>query len=167
LFELTVLRPRSNPRETGKSSSRPVRLKTLLRPRSTAQGRIKPAQGFIRPRSQPHRFRASSQQSEKCIPTSELPTRWPPPPATCAKTAAASACRLPARSRDRQAPGSPAPWDERRKIEGIGGPAAARPEIVVAAPWSITLLDRLHLKGFRYSPLGLRDRPFGAEAAER
>jgi exopolyphosphatase/guanosine-5'-triphosphate,3'-diphosphate pyrophosphatase len=48
------------------------------------------------------------------------------------------------------------PVAERRKIEGIG---PRRAEIVVAgATVYHELLDRLRLKGFRYSPLGLRDR---------
>ena len=47
------------------------------------------------------------------------------------------------------------PVAERRKIEGIG---PRRAEIIVAgATVYQELLDRLRLKGFRYSPLGLRD----------
>src|SRR5436305_2448561 len=47
------------------------------------------------------------------------------------------------------------PVDQRRKIEGIG---PRRAEIIVAgAVVYHELLDRCHLKGFRYSPLGLRD----------
>jgi exopolyphosphatase/guanosine-5'-triphosphate,3'-diphosphate pyrophosphatase len=47
------------------------------------------------------------------------------------------------------------PVAERRKIEGIG---PRRAEIIVAgATVYHELVDRLHLKGFRYSPLGLRD----------
>jgi exopolyphosphatase/guanosine-5'-triphosphate,3'-diphosphate pyrophosphatase len=47
------------------------------------------------------------------------------------------------------------PVAERRKIEGIG---PRRAEIVVAgATVYHELLERLDLKGFRYSPLGLRD----------
>ncbi len=47
------------------------------------------------------------------------------------------------------------PVAERRKIEGIG---PRRAEIIVAGAIVYQeLLDRLRLKGFRYSPLGLRD----------
>jgi exopolyphosphatase/guanosine-5'-triphosphate,3'-diphosphate pyrophosphatase len=47
------------------------------------------------------------------------------------------------------------PVAERRKIEGIG---PRRAEIIVAgATVYHELLDRLHLKAYRYSPLGLRD----------
>jgi exopolyphosphatase / guanosine-5'-triphosphate,3'-diphosphate pyrophosphatase len=47
------------------------------------------------------------------------------------------------------------PVEERRKIQGIG---LRRAEIIVSgATVYHELLDRLHLKGFRYSPLGLRD----------
>jgi exopolyphosphatase/guanosine-5'-triphosphate,3'-diphosphate pyrophosphatase len=56
------------------------------------------------------------------------------------------------------------PVDERRKIEGIG---LRRAEIIVAG--SIVyheLLDRCNLKGFRYSPLGLRDGLLAQMAAE-
>jgi exopolyphosphatase/guanosine-5'-triphosphate,3'-diphosphate pyrophosphatase len=56
------------------------------------------------------------------------------------------------------------PVDERRKIEGIG---LRRAEIIVAG--SIVyheLLDRCDLKGFRYSPLGLRDGLLAQMAAE-
>jgi exopolyphosphatase/guanosine-5'-triphosphate,3'-diphosphate pyrophosphatase len=57
------------------------------------------------------------------------------------------------------------PVDERRKIEGIG---LRRAEIIVAG--SIVyheLLDRCDLKGFRYSPLGLRDGLLAQMAAEQ
>lgn len=53
---------------------------------------------------------------------------------------------------------------ERRKIEGIG---PRRAEIIVAgAAVYHELLDRLHLKGFRYSPLGLRDGILAQMAAD-
>src|SRR5579862_3826225 len=53
---------------------------------------------------------------------------------------------------------------ERRKIEGIG---PRRAEIVVAgATVYHELLDRLRLKGFRYSPLGLRDGTLAQMAAD-
>jgi exopolyphosphatase / guanosine-5'-triphosphate,3'-diphosphate pyrophosphatase len=53
---------------------------------------------------------------------------------------------------------------ERRKIEGIG---PRRAEIIVAgATVYHELLDRLHLKGFRYSPLGLRDGILAQMAAD-
>ena len=56
------------------------------------------------------------------------------------------------------------PVDERRKIEGIG---LRRAEIVVAGAMVYhELLDRCHLKGFRYSPLGLRDGLLAQMAAE-
>src|ERR1700729_1459653 len=56
------------------------------------------------------------------------------------------------------------PVDGRRKIEGIG---LRRAEIVVAGAMVYhELLDRLHLKGFRYSPLGLRDGLLAQMAAE-
>ncbi|HVI10766.1 MAG TPA: Ppx/GppA phosphatase family protein [Candidatus Binatia bacterium] len=56
------------------------------------------------------------------------------------------------------------PVDERRKIEGIG---LRRAEIIVAgAVVYHELLDRCHLKGFRYSPLGLRDGILAQMAAE-
>ena len=56
------------------------------------------------------------------------------------------------------------PVDERRKIEGIG---LRRAEIIVAgAVVYQELLDRCHLKGFRYSPLGLRDGLLAQMAAE-
>ncbi len=56
------------------------------------------------------------------------------------------------------------PVAERRKIEGIG---PRRAEIVVAgATVYHELLDRLHLKGFRYSPLGLRDGILAQMAAD-
>ncbi len=54
--------------------------------------------------------------------------------------------------------------DERRQIEGIG---LRRAEIIVAgAVVYHELLDRCHLKGFRYSPLGLRDGLLAQMAAE-
>lgn len=53
---------------------------------------------------------------------------------------------------------------ERRKIEGIG---PRRAEIIVAgATVYHELLERLHLKGFRYSPLGLRDGILAQMAAD-
>jgi len=56
------------------------------------------------------------------------------------------------------------PMAERRKIEGIG---FRRAEIIVAgATVYHELLDRCHLKGFRYSPLGLRDGLLAQMAAE-
>src|SRR5437588_4678311 len=56
------------------------------------------------------------------------------------------------------------PVDQRRKIEGIG---PRRAEIIVAgAVVYHELLDRCHLKGFRYSPLGLRDGLLAQVAAE-
>jgi exopolyphosphatase/guanosine-5'-triphosphate,3'-diphosphate pyrophosphatase len=56
------------------------------------------------------------------------------------------------------------PVTERRKIEGIG---PRRAEIIVAGAIVYhELLDRLHLKGFRYSPLGLRDGVLAQMAAE-
>src|ERR1700692_1150782 len=56
------------------------------------------------------------------------------------------------------------PVDERRKIEGIG---LRRAEIIVAgAVVYHELLDRCKLKGFRYSPLGLRDGLLAQMAAE-
>ncbi len=56
------------------------------------------------------------------------------------------------------------PVDERRKIEGIG---LRRAEIIVAgAVVYHELLDRCHLKGFRYSALGLRDGLLAQMAAE-
>jgi exopolyphosphatase/guanosine-5'-triphosphate,3'-diphosphate pyrophosphatase len=56
------------------------------------------------------------------------------------------------------------PVDERRKIEGIG---IRRAEIIVAgAIVYYELLDRCNLKGFRYSPLGLRDGLLAQMAAE-
>ena len=56
------------------------------------------------------------------------------------------------------------PVAERRKIEGIG---PRRAEIVVAGAIVYQeLLDRLHLKGFRYSPLGLRDGILAQMAAD-
>jgi exopolyphosphatase/guanosine-5'-triphosphate,3'-diphosphate pyrophosphatase len=56
------------------------------------------------------------------------------------------------------------PVAERRKIEGIG---PRRAEIVVAgATVYHELVDRLDLKGFRYSPLGLRDGTLAQMAAD-
>src|SRR5271166_2039712 len=56
------------------------------------------------------------------------------------------------------------PVDERRQIEGIG---PRRAEIIVAGAIVYhELLDRCHLKGFRYSPLGLRDGLLAQMAAE-
>jgi exopolyphosphatase/guanosine-5'-triphosphate,3'-diphosphate pyrophosphatase len=56
------------------------------------------------------------------------------------------------------------PVDDRRQIEGIG---PRRAEIIVAgAAVYHELLDRLHLKGFRYSALGLRDGLLAQMAAE-
>lgn len=56
------------------------------------------------------------------------------------------------------------PVAERRKIEGIG---PRRAEIIVAgAAVYHELLDRLRLKGFRYSPLGLRDGILAQMAAD-
>jgi exopolyphosphatase/guanosine-5'-triphosphate,3'-diphosphate pyrophosphatase len=56
------------------------------------------------------------------------------------------------------------PVAERRKIEGIG---PRRAEIIVAgATVYHELLDRLHLSGFRYSPLGLRDGVLAQAAAD-
>lgn len=56
------------------------------------------------------------------------------------------------------------PVAERRKIEGIG---PRRAEIIVAgATVYQELLDRFHLKSFRYSPLGLRDGILAQMAAE-
>jgi exopolyphosphatase/guanosine-5'-triphosphate,3'-diphosphate pyrophosphatase len=56
------------------------------------------------------------------------------------------------------------PVAERRQIEGIG---LRRAEIIVAgAVVYHELLDRCHLKGFRYSPLGLRDGLLAQMAAE-
>src|SRR5450755_866827 len=56
------------------------------------------------------------------------------------------------------------PLAERRKIEGIG---PRRAEIIVAgATVYHELLERLHLKGFRYSPLGLRDGILAQMAAD-
>jgi exopolyphosphatase/guanosine-5'-triphosphate,3'-diphosphate pyrophosphatase len=53
---------------------------------------------------------------------------------------------------------------ERRKIEGIG---PKRAEIIVAGALVYhELLERCHLKGFRYSPLGLRDGLLAQMAAE-
>lgn len=56
------------------------------------------------------------------------------------------------------------PAAERRKIEGIG---PRRAEIIVAgAVVYQEILDRLRLKGFRYSPLGLRDGILAQMAAD-
>jgi exopolyphosphatase/guanosine-5'-triphosphate,3'-diphosphate pyrophosphatase len=56
------------------------------------------------------------------------------------------------------------PVTERRKIEGIG---PRRAEIVVAgATVYHELVERLHLKSFRYSPLGLRDGTLAQMAAD-
>jgi exopolyphosphatase/guanosine-5'-triphosphate,3'-diphosphate pyrophosphatase len=56
------------------------------------------------------------------------------------------------------------PVDDRRKIEGIG---LRRAEIVIAGAMVYhELLERCHLKGFRYSPLGLRDGLLAQMAAE-
>jgi exopolyphosphatase / guanosine-5'-triphosphate,3'-diphosphate pyrophosphatase len=56
------------------------------------------------------------------------------------------------------------PVEERRKIQGIG---VRRAEIVIAgAMVYYELLERCHLKGFRYSPLGLRDGLLAQMAAE-
>ena len=56
------------------------------------------------------------------------------------------------------------PVAERRKIEGIG---PRRAEIIVAGAMVYhELLDRLHLKAFRYSPLGLRDGILAQMAAD-
>ena len=56
------------------------------------------------------------------------------------------------------------PVAERRKIEGIG---PRRAEIIVAGAMVYQeLLDRFRLKGFRFSPLGLRDGILAQMAAE-
>jgi exopolyphosphatase/guanosine-5'-triphosphate,3'-diphosphate pyrophosphatase len=56
------------------------------------------------------------------------------------------------------------PVEERQKIEGIG---PRRAEIIIAGAMVYhELLDRFHLKGFRYSPLGLRDGLLAQMAAE-
>ena len=56
------------------------------------------------------------------------------------------------------------PVAERRKIEGIG---PRRAEIIVAGAMVYhELLDRCHLKAFRYSPLGLRDGVLAQMAAD-
>jgi exopolyphosphatase / guanosine-5'-triphosphate,3'-diphosphate pyrophosphatase len=56
------------------------------------------------------------------------------------------------------------PMAERRNIEGIG---PRRAEIIVAGALVYReLLDRFHLKGFRYSPLGLRDGILAQMAAD-
>lgn len=56
------------------------------------------------------------------------------------------------------------PVAQRRQIEGIG---LRRAEIIIAgAAVYHELLDRFHLKGFRYSPLGLRDGLLAQMAAE-
>jgi exopolyphosphatase / guanosine-5'-triphosphate,3'-diphosphate pyrophosphatase len=56
------------------------------------------------------------------------------------------------------------PVEERRQIEGIG---LRRAEIIVAGSFVYhELLERCHLKGFRYSALGLRDGLLAQMAAE-
>ena len=56
------------------------------------------------------------------------------------------------------------PMDERRQIEGIG---PRRAEIIIAGAIVYQeLLERCHLKGFRYSALGLRDGLLAQMAAE-
>jgi exopolyphosphatase / guanosine-5'-triphosphate,3'-diphosphate pyrophosphatase len=56
------------------------------------------------------------------------------------------------------------PVAERREIEGIG---PRRAEIIVAgATVYHELIEKLHLKGFRYSPLGLRDGILAQMAAD-
>ena len=56
------------------------------------------------------------------------------------------------------------PVAERRKIQGIG---PRRAEIIIAGALVYhELLDRLRLKGFRYSPLGLRDGILAQMAAD-
>jgi exopolyphosphatase / guanosine-5'-triphosphate,3'-diphosphate pyrophosphatase len=56
------------------------------------------------------------------------------------------------------------PVADRRNIEGIG---PRRAEIIVAGAMVYhELLDRFHLKGFRYSPLGLRDGILAQMAAD-
>jgi exopolyphosphatase/guanosine-5'-triphosphate,3'-diphosphate pyrophosphatase len=56
------------------------------------------------------------------------------------------------------------PVADRRNIEGIG---LRRAEIIVAGAMVYhELLDRLHLNGFRYSPLGLRDGILAQMAAD-
>ncbi|HEY1679084.1 MAG TPA: Ppx/GppA phosphatase family protein [Candidatus Sulfotelmatobacter sp.] len=56
------------------------------------------------------------------------------------------------------------PVGERRKIEGIG---PRRAEIIVAGVIVYhEILERLHLQGFRYSPLGLRDGILAQMAAD-
>jgi len=56
------------------------------------------------------------------------------------------------------------PLDERRQIEGIG---PRRAEIIVAGAVAYhELLERCHLKGFRYSSLGLRDGLLAQMAAD-
>ncbi len=56
------------------------------------------------------------------------------------------------------------PLDERRKLSGVG---PRRAEIIVAGSAVYSeLLDRCHLFGFRYSPLGLRDGLLAQMAAE-
>jgi exopolyphosphatase / guanosine-5'-triphosphate,3'-diphosphate pyrophosphatase len=56
------------------------------------------------------------------------------------------------------------PVDERKKFSGVG---PKRAEIIVAgAAVYAELLDRCQLKGFRYSPLGLRDGLLAQMAAE-
>jgi exopolyphosphatase/guanosine-5'-triphosphate,3'-diphosphate pyrophosphatase len=56
------------------------------------------------------------------------------------------------------------PLEERRKIEGVG---PRRAEIIIAGALVFAeLLDRCQLRGFRYSPLGLRDGLLAQMAAE-
>jgi len=56
------------------------------------------------------------------------------------------------------------PLDERRKLSGVG---PRRAEIIVAgAIVYAALLERCQLRGFRYSPLGLRDGLLAQMAAE-
>jgi exopolyphosphatase/guanosine-5'-triphosphate,3'-diphosphate pyrophosphatase len=56
------------------------------------------------------------------------------------------------------------PLEERRKLEGIG---PRRAEIIVAGSLVYAgLLERCRLRGFRYSPLGLRDGLLAQMAAE-
>jgi exopolyphosphatase / guanosine-5'-triphosphate,3'-diphosphate pyrophosphatase len=56
------------------------------------------------------------------------------------------------------------PVEERRKIQGIG---LRRAEIVIAGAMVYQeLLERCHLNGFRYSPLGLRDGLLAQMGAE-
>ena len=56
------------------------------------------------------------------------------------------------------------PLEERRKIQGVG---PRRAEIIIAGALVFAeLLDRCQLRGFRYSPLGLRDGLLAQMAAE-